>query len=82
MSKKTKIVWVSFIVISLLIRFSFRESAITEIVAQTLIIAALLFLFWDKVFATQYPNILKIRVPMSVFLLIIEGMTIFYVIAK
>jgi len=86
MSVKTKFIWVSILTISLLFRFGASFTihnqgiigSVAEIIAQTLLIVAILILLYDKIFATQYPKILKIRVPFTIFLIIMEALIIFF----
>jgi len=86
MSVKTKFIWVSILTISLLVRFGASFTihnqgvigAFAEIIAQTLLVVAILILLYDKIFATQYPDILKIRVPITIFLIIIEALIVYF----
>jgi len=63
-----------------MIRFSNKEGTLTSMIDlfnQTIVITYVLLLFWNKDIVSKYPEFLRMRIPFSILLVMIEVMTIY-----
>jgi len=82
MSKKMGIIFMCLIAISGVIMFSFKQSAIAQIIARAIPLVYFIYFLAQKDFKTKYPKAASMRPQLIILIVVVIALTIYQYVIK
>ena len=82
MSKKMGIVFICLILVSGIIDYLFKHSAVAHIIARSIPLVFLIYFLTEKDFKTKYPMAVNMRPGLIIAIIVIIALTVYQYVMK